>query len=98
VCVQSLMRVAGMALRDNLKRLGPKVLPLLEQTKYLANLGARRLLKMDVPSYLPDFNRAFDHFCIHTGARHMRSTCSLKDICRFLSCSGRSRSARYILC
>lgn len=72
VHVQSLMRVAGMALRDNLKRLGPKVLPFLEQVKYLANLGARRLLKMDVPSYLPDFNRAFDHFCIHTGARHMR--------------------------
>lgn len=65
-----------MALRDNLKRLGPKVLPFLEQVKYLANLGARRLLKMDVPSYLPDFNRAFDHFCIHTGARHMRCTCS----------------------
>ena len=74
VRVQSLMRVAGMALRDNLARLGPKVLPVLEQAKYVANLGVRQLLKMELPAYVPDFNRAFDHLCIHTGALHLRST------------------------
>ncbi|EIE23299.1 hypothetical protein COCSUDRAFT_36731 [Coccomyxa subellipsoidea C-169] len=66
---KSLMRVAGMALRENLARLGPKVLPLLEQARYIAALGARRLLKMDVPAYVPDFNSAFNHFCIHTGGK-----------------------------
>lgn len=61
------MRVAGLAVRDNLTRLGPKVLPLAELARYAINLGARHLLKRDVPAYLPDFNLAFDHFCIHTG-------------------------------
>ncbi len=25
---------------------------------------------MDVPAYVPDFNSAFNHFCIHTGDEH----------------------------
>lgn len=62
------MRVAGRALRDNITRLGPKVLPLLEQARFAANFCMRRLLKTDVGPYLPDFNRAFDHICLHTGA------------------------------
>lgn len=65
------MRVAGLAVRDNLTRLGPKVLPFVELLRFAANHGARRLLKMDVPVYPPDFNRAFYHFCIHTGEMHV---------------------------
>ncbi|CAL8465224.1 g4759 [Coccomyxa elongata] len=66
---KALMQVAGMAVRDNLTRLGPKVLPFMELLRFAANHGARRLLTMDIPVYLPDFNHAFDHFCIHTGGK-----------------------------
>jgi 3-ketoacyl-CoA synthase len=66
--VQSLMRVAGRALRANLAALGPRVLPLGEQLRYAADTATRRLLAVNAPPYLPDFNRAFEHLCLHTGA------------------------------
>ena len=61
------MRVAGRALLHNLLQLGPLILPLGEQLRYLASMMACRMSKADSPMYRPSFDRAADHFCIHTG-------------------------------
>lgn len=74
-CVQGvkltrqLMGEAGRALKQNITTLGPLVLPLSEQLLFFCNLIARKLFKMAVKAYIPDFRLAFDHFCIHTGGR-----------------------------
>jgi 3-ketoacyl-CoA synthase len=65
---KELMSVAGAALKINMTRLGPKVLPLSEQLLFAFNLVARQLLgPKQVKPYVPDFGQAFDHICIHTG-------------------------------
>ena len=61
------MRVASRALLHNLLQLGPLILPLGEQLRYLASMAACRLSKAERPMYRPSFDRAADHFCIHTG-------------------------------
>ncbi|XP_057771427.1 3-ketoacyl-CoA synthase 11-like [Salvia miltiorrhiza] len=66
---RDLMAVAGEALQTNITTLGPLVLPMSEQLLFLATLVARKLLKMKVKPYVPDFKLAFEHFCIHTGGR-----------------------------
>ena len=35
---------------------------------FAANWVARRLLRLRVPPYIPDFKQAFQHFCLHAGA------------------------------
>lgn len=71
------MRVAGRALIHNLGQLGPLVLPLGEQLRFLINMLARQVLNMDLEPYTPSFDGAFDHFCIHTG-KAMLEKSSLK--------------------
>lgn len=66
---RQLMGEAGRALKQNITTLGPLVLPLSEQLLFLFNLIARKLFKMAVKPYIPDFTLAFDYFCIHTGGR-----------------------------
>ncbi|XWS08896.1 hypothetical protein CRYUN_Cryun40dG0039800 [Craigia yunnanensis] len=66
---KDLMAVAGEALKANITTLGPLVLPLSEQLLFLATLFARRVLKMKIKPYIPDFKLAFEHFCIHAGGR-----------------------------
>ncbi|KAH7686751.1 Very-long-chain 3-oxoacyl-CoA synthase protein [Dioscorea alata] len=67
---RELMAVAGDALKTNITTLGPLVLPLSEQMKFLATLVARRVLRMRrVRPYIPDFKKAFEHFCVHAGGR-----------------------------
>jgi 3-ketoacyl-CoA synthase len=66
---KELMKVAGHALKANITTLGPLVLPLSEQLLFLANLVARKALRLKLRAYIPDFKLAFDHFCIHTGGR-----------------------------
>ena len=63
------MRVAGRALMHNLHQLGPLVLPLRERWRYAMSWLARALVDKDSALYKPSFDRAFDHFCIHTGGR-----------------------------
>ncbi|XP_042030350.1 3-ketoacyl-CoA synthase 11-like [Salvia splendens] len=63
------MTVAGEALQTNITTLGPLVLPMSEQLLFLATLIAKKLQKMKVKPYVPDFKLAFEHFCIHTGRR-----------------------------
>ncbi|KAF3447181.1 hypothetical protein FNV43_RR12361 [Rhamnella rubrinervis] len=66
---KDLMAVAGDALKTNITTLGPLVLPMSEQLLFLATLVARKLFKMKVKPYIPDFKLAFEHFCIHAGGR-----------------------------
>ena len=63
------MRVAGRALMHNLHQLGPLVLPVWERWRYAMSWLARALIDKDRELYKPSFDRAFDHFCIHTGGR-----------------------------
>lgn len=68
---RDLVKVAGRALERNLTTMGPLVLPLSEQLKFAGALAARALLprSMRPAAYVPDFKKAFDHFCLHAGGR-----------------------------
>lgn len=66
---RDLMSVAGDALKANITTLGPLVLPLSEQLLFFATLVGRKLFKMKLKPYIPDFTLAFEHFCIHAGGR-----------------------------
>ncbi|KAI4338091.1 hypothetical protein L6164_016443 [Bauhinia variegata] len=66
---KSLMDVAREALKAHITLLGPLVLPLSEKLKFLVNLVGRKLFKMQIKAYMPDFKLAFQHFCIHPGGR-----------------------------
>ena len=66
---RDLVKVAGKALEKNLTRLGPLVLPLGEQLRFAGNWAQRKVLgKRHVKPYVPDFTKAFNHFCLHAGA------------------------------
>ncbi|KAK4401143.1 3-ketoacyl-CoA synthase 11 [Sesamum angolense] len=66
---KDLMAVAGDALKTNITTLGPLVLPASEQLLFFATLVGRKLFKMKLKPYIPDFKLAFEHFCIHAGGR-----------------------------
>ncbi|KAG6395171.1 hypothetical protein SASPL_145810 [Salvia splendens] len=66
---KDLMAVAGEALKTNITTLGPLVLPMSEQLLFLVTLVARKVFKMEIKPYIPDFKLAFEHFCIHAGGR-----------------------------
>ncbi|URD90569.1 3-ketoacyl-coa synthase [Musa troglodytarum] len=66
---KELMVVAGNALKANISTLGPLVLPMSEQLLFLAAMLLRKVLKLKIRSYIPDFKLAFEHFCIHAGGR-----------------------------
>ncbi|DBA86074.1 TPA: Protein Nef [Trebouxia sp. C0004] len=66
---KELMAIAGHALKANITTLGPLVLPISEQLIFFGNLVARKVFKMKIKGYIPDFKLAFEHFCIHTGGR-----------------------------
>ncbi|KAF3973382.1 hypothetical protein CMV_003186 [Castanea mollissima] len=66
---KDLLPVAGEGLTNNLTALGPLVLPFSEQILFLVNLIGRKIFKMKIKQYVPDFKLAFEHFCIHAGGR-----------------------------
>ncbi|KAL6313082.1 hypothetical protein AAG906_006646 [Vitis piasezkii] len=66
---KDLMAVAGDALKTNITTLGPLVLPMSEQLLFFATLVGKKVFKMKVKPYIPDFKLAFEHFCIHAGGR-----------------------------
>ena len=66
---KDLMAIAGDALKTNITTLGPLVLPVSEQLLFFATLFARKVLSIKMKPYIPDFNLAFEHFCIHAGGR-----------------------------
>lgn len=70
---KELMVVAGDALKTNITTLGPLVLPVSEQLKFFMTYVRRKAAALagtgKVKPYIPDFTRAFEHFCIHAGGR-----------------------------
>ncbi|XP_031096728.1 3-ketoacyl-CoA synthase 6-like [Ipomoea triloba] len=70
LCI-NLMQVAGEALKSNITTIGPLVLPASEQILFVLAFLARKLSKSKsfIKPYVPNFKRAFEHFCIHAGGR-----------------------------
>ncbi|WOK98511.1 hypothetical protein Cni_G07223 [Canna indica] len=66
---KDLMAVAGTTLKANISTLGPLVLPISEQLLFLTTMFLKKVLKLKIKNYIPDFKLAFDHFCIHAGGR-----------------------------
>ncbi|KAK6161097.1 hypothetical protein DH2020_004478 [Rehmannia glutinosa] len=67
---KNIASVAGQALKANMAILGPKVLPLAEQFRYGLFLVLRKMMILGKGHfYVPDFGKAFEHFCIHAGGR-----------------------------
>lgn len=67
---KNIMDVAGGALKKNLTTLAPRVVPFSEHIKFGIHLIRKRILQTaDLGPFVPDFHKAFDHFCIHTGGR-----------------------------
>ena len=67
---KNVVNVAGDALKKNIASLGPLVLPLREQFLYVFSIICRKVSTTRRTSiYTPNFNHAFDHFCIHSGGR-----------------------------
>lgn len=65
-----LIEAAGIALKNNITTLAPKVLPYSEQLYFVYNMLCLKILKMkDLKPYVPNFKLAFEHFCIHPGGR-----------------------------
>ncbi|CAH8358389.1 unnamed protein product [Eruca vesicaria subsp. sativa] len=63
---KDVINVAGDVLKMNLTSLGPLVLPYKELLQYVLY----KIYKPRRPSYYsPNFKKAFEHFCIHTGGR-----------------------------
>ncbi|XP_074574030.1 3-ketoacyl-CoA synthase 4-like [Curcuma longa] len=65
---KDVMPVAAGALRDNISALGWRVLPLVEQLRFLAEKAVAAMAKRKA-ARAPDFKRAFEHFCFHAGGR-----------------------------
>ncbi|KAD4888399.1 hypothetical protein R6Q59_034569 [Mikania micrantha] len=61
--------IGGEALKSNIMTLGPLVLPASEQLLFIFNRIGTKLLNRKWKPYVPDFTKAFDHFCIHAGGR-----------------------------
>eukprot|EP01018_Ginkgo_biloba_P036939 Gb_20857 [translate_table: standard] len=66
---KDLMAIAGEALKSNITTLGPLVLPISEQLLFLFSVIGRKIINPKWKPYIPDFKRAFEHFCIHAGGR-----------------------------
>ncbi|KAG6475884.1 3-ketoacyl-CoA synthase 6-like [Zingiber officinale] len=66
---KDLMAIAGKSLRSNITTMGPLVLPMSEQLLFALSFAGRKLIDPAWKPYVPDFKKAFDHFCIHAGGR-----------------------------
>lgn len=64
-----LLDVASQALTISITKLVPYAMPFTELLKVAVNAIKRSVFKMDVKPYMPNFKRAFTHFCIHPGGR-----------------------------
>merc|ERR1711959_843 len=68
---KTLMKIAGEALKKNIQVLGTVALPFSEQIKYVWDqfMRGKSKARREKPPYVPDFKKAFDHYCIHAGGR-----------------------------
>ncbi|KAK1397214.1 3-ketoacyl-CoA synthase [Heracleum sosnowskyi] len=62
-----LIVVAGDAIKTNITTLDPLVLPVSERLLVLMTKLAKRVFKMNINMYVPDFKLDIKHFCIHAG-------------------------------
>lgn len=69
--MRSIPQVAGEALKTNMTTLAALVLPYAELIQYGLSIMWRKVWPPAKKrgSYIPDFKKAFDHFCIHAGGR-----------------------------
>jgi 3-ketoacyl-CoA synthase len=67
---KNIVNVCGDVLKKNIASLGPLVLPWREQFLYVVSIIYHKLWSRSRTGiYTPKFNRAFEHFCIHSGGR-----------------------------
>ncbi len=67
---KNIMDVADKALKKNITTLAPLTFPLSEHIKFFFYLFKKKVMRVQgLPAYYPDFHKAFQHFCIHTGGR-----------------------------
>ncbi|KAH6782446.1 hypothetical protein C2S51_007739 [Perilla frutescens var. frutescens] len=68
---KDLIRVAGVNLRQHIKILAPRVLPLSQLVQYAYSVVAAAVSHGEALSKpaVPDFTKAFEHICIHTGGK-----------------------------
>ncbi|XP_057963255.1 3-ketoacyl-CoA synthase 5-like [Malania oleifera] len=66
---RDLMGIASEALKTNITTVGPLVLPAAEKVKFVLWMVSQKVLKLKLRPYVPDFKKAFEHFCIHPGGR-----------------------------
>ncbi|KAF8411585.1 hypothetical protein HHK36_004141 [Tetracentron sinense] len=66
---KDLIRVAGVSLREHIKLLAPRVLPLSQLVSYAYSMVMSVLSRGDSKPAVPDFMTAFEHVCIHTGGK-----------------------------
>ncbi|XAR52645.1 Very-long-chain 3-oxoacyl-CoA synthase [Bertholletia excelsa] len=73
---RSILQVSGEALKTNMASLGSSVLPHSEQIKYRLSTAWRKVWPAERKRgpYIPDFKKAFKHFCIHAGGRAVIDT------------------------
>lgn len=63
--------MAGEVLETNLGTLGALVLPYSEQIRFVLSILRKKIWpsKKKPATYVPNFKKAFDHFCIHAGGK-----------------------------
>lgn len=66
---KDLIRVAGVNLREHIKILAPRVLPMSQLAHYLYSAAMAALSLGESKPLVPDFTTAFEHMCIHTGGK-----------------------------
>ncbi|KAJ1419968.1 Thiolase-like [Sesbania bispinosa] len=67
---RELLKVAASALRINITKLGPLVLPYSEQLCYGWSMIFKKIWAVENKGiYVPNFKKAFEHFCIHAGGK-----------------------------
>lgn len=64
-----LLDVASQALTLSIMKLIPYTMPFSELLKVAVNAVQRNVFKMEIKPYMPNFKKAFTHFCLHPGGR-----------------------------
>ncbi|KAL3735472.1 hypothetical protein ACJRO7_024577 [Eucalyptus globulus] len=66
---KDLIRAAATSLREHIKILAPRVLPLSQLVSYACSALVSALSRGDVKPAVPDFTTCFEHICIHAGGK-----------------------------
>ncbi|KAK9270505.1 hypothetical protein L1049_026086 [Liquidambar formosana] len=66
---KDLIRVAGVNLREHIRILAPRVLPLSQLALYAYSAVVSAFSRGNSKRMVPDFTAAFEHMCVHTGGK-----------------------------